>query len=524
MDTLPLTILRQIVECLDCNADRLMLSLSCKRLFEQRHSYLHFYIYGMPLYHNYNIDKVTLNSYKQIIDQVINNKPMTVFIYTNEMNEWSKSADRRILIAGDKRYSDEWKNEVLAMPSIECITFSECELCPLDEKFWEGTVDFFKALRDRYQDGSIPEIKFNQTSKPLQLHNIPITDIDISVDFNSNDDDELGGIIRPGMFPSTLTKLCLYNNHIFEPRIDLTYLRSLKTLYFSNREDQPLDGTELPASLTELELESRLGHINLNLPPSITDLAVYGAIRYRMDIRNPQTIRSISCYSASNISIKDYTNLREISFLSTNDGELSQLTSENLPLLECMYLGFKEVTMVPINLSGLPASLKRLCIKTQRRPIASLPSGIEWLRIHFDWFMEDVKLAGIVWPSPSLIRTLKLESYYYELTPDDIPSSVTCLKLLSHKKQVRHTALSPNIRKLLWYGGSREHTIELIQHLPMTIQRFDIQVGSELFNLRRIDSTLFIQIEDVLLRSGFIDLATLESLLASIKERSSSDL
>ncbi|GAM19468.1 hypothetical protein SAMD00019534_026430 [Acytostelium subglobosum LB1] len=493
------------------------MSLVCKRLFDQRHSFLHFITDHLRLYHNYSIDKVTLNSYKQIINNDTNNIPKTIYIYSHEECNRSNATDHQIYI-GRMRYSDEWKIEVQAIPWIKSITFSDCELCPLHQEFWDSTVDFLKALRN-IDGSSIPEIKFDQSTRPLHLYDIPLTELNIWVDYNY---DQSPPVILPEMLPSTLTILNLYSCFVFEPRLDLTYLRSLKYLYMSNsNKEQPLKGPELPPSLTALEFRSSLSEINLNLSPSVTSLVIDDIdAEARIIVGNPQSLISLSTYSSSNISIKDYTSLREITLNYIEDDDaLAHFTSDYLPCLYMLSIGFKN-GMQPINLLSLPASLRKLAIKTQR-PIDSLPSGIEWLRITFTAvFLNPVQvMSSIGWPKPSLIRTLKLESYYYELKDGDIPSSVTCLKLYQQRQPVSHTSLPPSIRKLLWYEGTKQHYLQFIQQLQslLTVQRLQLLVGGKLFVLRRISATLFFHYDNFLIRSGFIDLDTLQSHILSIK-------
>ncbi|GAM26941.1 hypothetical protein SAMD00019534_101160 [Acytostelium subglobosum LB1] len=389
----------------------------------------------------------------------------------------------------------------------------------MDQQFWDGTVEFFKTLLLKH-NGYIPEICFHQISRQLnQLQNIPITELKIFwIDRN---DIQSRDPIQPGIFPSTLTKLYLLSHHIFEPCFDLTYLRSLTTLRYVS--DQPSIGAGLPESLTSLSVGSLIIQPSLNLPPSITHLVVHGESS-PLQVQQPQSLRSMIINSSSNISTQGYTDLRQINIGCLDDNDLVHFTSDTLPSLYSMDVGFKDNGLAPIQLRSLPVSLRRLRMVTQR-PIVSLPSGLEWLEITFLSPLQ--YLSSIKWPSPSRIGTLRLHSYCHERFVD-IPWSVTSLKIYSQMKRV--TLLKSTIKKLLLDRGStgryapeprvivhrtKQQNLEIIQNLPLDIQRLQLHIGhgkERLFDLLRITPTLFFKTDPNLVRSGFIDLETLKSL------------
>ncbi|GAM18152.1 hypothetical protein SAMD00019534_013270 [Acytostelium subglobosum LB1] len=513
------------------------MTLICKRLFDHRQSYLHFNDNNndidndnnMPLYNDYDINKVTLNSYKKIINNDFNNGPKTILIYTDEHYDvTSLPCDHRFFMSSDDDYL--WKQEVLAMPFIKSISFNDCPDRPMDKKFWDNIVDLLQSLLIREPS---PEIHFYQMANgPLPIRHVPIT----SLSLNDNDLDEV--MVDTDMFPETLTNLNLYKEQLVTGNIDLTYLQSLKSLYFkwkqyNNDQALLLDRTVLPPSLTELRLDTELPSLKLDLPPSVTELYLYGDSEYHFGDSDDDIcdlpFRRLCLHpdfnshsSVMNAPGTRFPHLHKLVLLSFDDSVLSHITSNRFPVLEYLKLGLQsqesDDEQTALDLSSLPSSIKSLEI-TPRRSISLLPAGIECLNLKSVEVFQ--MLSTIDWhsPSPSLIKTLTLDSYGHELKVGDIPSSVTSLRLINFIQPLSNVLLAlPGIRKLLWYSGLKSHVIELLQQLPTTIQQLKLMMYNEAydeqkFNLRRISPTTFIRIDDQLVRSGFIDLESFQSLI-----------
>ncbi|GAM19470.1 hypothetical protein SAMD00019534_026450 [Acytostelium subglobosum LB1] len=428
MDTLPVIVLRQIVEYLPSNADRLIMSLVCKRWFDQRQSYLHFYTDRMNLNKTgiINFNKtVTLNSYKQIINQDIINAPLTILLYTDphQYINWDTS-NRCILLNGDT-----WKQEVLAMRWIKKITFCDCPAKPMDKEFWDGTTEFFEALIAR--DGHLPKIQFNQRTRALPQQHVHLDALAISIYGDSNDD---GGTFNIDALPPTLTSLRFNSYFWFVPHFDLTHLGSLKSLYLLHDiQRKQFDSSNLPPSLTKLgiELPSMENAPLVKLPPGITNLS----LQHNYPLQGGHYLSKLELPAHY---------LRVLKFGDMDGSTLLRITSSNFPVLEHLIFEYKLFNEIPMDLSSLPSSLQRLNVSTYR-PIASLPSSIEWLSIQFECKFQ---LSDMVWPSPSRIRTLHLAAYGHELKEGDIPTSITSLKLKRYNKPVHPSALFNGIQKL----------------------------------------------------------------------------
>ncbi|GAM28428.1 hypothetical protein SAMD00019534_116040 [Acytostelium subglobosum LB1] len=384
----------------------------------------------------------------------------------------------------------------------------------MDQKFWDGTIEFFDMLRKR---GPLPSVHYNMSSftrSNVNLRNIPITQLDIG---NEGEYDVFDIGINSSILPTTLTGMdvALCSQGRLSPNFDLRDMTSLEVLGFGELV-APLDCSLFPPSLAFLTLYSPYKLPVFNLPPSLTDLTIF-ALNYPHPINHP-TLRMLYI-NLSSTALPASPNLVELFLESFNIHHLGTITSDTFPVLDKLVIGSIDGEPTSeLDLSTLPAYLRRLEIAPNGQ-ITSFPSGIEHLLIRLDKF--SLKMTSSMWPSPSHINTLTLHGGLntYTLKPGDIPGeSITSLNLIFYDQPIANLAMiTPSLRYYRWHDDRSIKYIDqgqqFMDHIPLTTSHIVIHIKSVAFDLRRISPTLFLHIDPDLIRSGFIHLDKIQHIL-----------
>ncbi|GAM19641.1 hypothetical protein SAMD00019534_028160 [Acytostelium subglobosum LB1] len=324
--------------------------------------------------------------------------------------------------------------------------------------------EFINTLRARGVV-DIHLFSFSDRNK-LRLNHIALSHLVI------DDFDEEDYRLEPDSLPPTLVSLSIQREAYIDPAALPPSLKSLSLSEFPN--DQPIDCSKLPSSLTKLVLDHWPTHVLDNLPSGVTTLDIYRSMKPFVIKHTPlQYLRTVH----SSLTIVGFIN-------SDEDGDQS------------------------IDLSTLPSSLRSLAMHVDRR-IIGLPCGLEKLELTFN--KKDYGLPKCV----QLTNVNSLTVIYYQrpLEPNDIPTTVTELTLQSYSQQFDPAVLPTSIRKLTWSGGAYFNIRHLLHYLPLTILELDL--NHSLFNLLRISDTLFFNRQHFTINSGFIDMTTIQSMVTA---------
>ncbi|GAM19471.1 hypothetical protein SAMD00019534_026460 [Acytostelium subglobosum LB1] len=486
------------------------MSLVCKRLFDQRQSYLSFNLDRLPPRDYYNEDNVTLNSYKQIINNNIDCKSQSVLVYTDDDGVIDMDYDCGYYIDSALSDNESWKQEVLGLVMVDHIHFRDCKDNAFDETFWNGVIGLLDTLRARYPSIIITA---SLTYMTQSMRDVPLTELSV-------EEDQPGdiNIIQTYQYPPTLTKLMISRLYWVDPRLDLTGLTSLKILQLPSLAGKPLDGSKLPSSLTDLTLTYTFNQTVSNLPPSVTNLRVL-CVSNSHPINHHPTLRTLQrgktfnmVFSSPSLPFTLLTTLR-LGTIEINDFKSIDWTLMPMLTTLSMYLTTSDTTTL-INLSALPSSIKRMEV-TPCAPIESFPDGLEYLHISFD--RCSFKLVSTMWPGgiqASHIHTLSTYYYIHPLCRADLPASITTLKLFGSKcLNLDPTEYPPLLRKVEGTGRHSGHLLQTLSASP--IQQMELCMDNgEGVALRRISSNIFMRIDERLVRSGFIHIDRLQTLYA----------
>ncbi|GAM19461.1 hypothetical protein SAMD00019534_026360 [Acytostelium subglobosum LB1] len=404
-----------------------------------------------------------------------------------------------------------WKNEVKSIPRVGSITFADCWKVPLDKVFWGDVSGFLLEMKATH--GPDLEISLDLSSKDSirQQTTLPIDRLYLVEEMPDS-------ILHSSMLPPTVTSLdfALHSDEQVGKQLDLADSNSIRTLSITSLlTEQPLDGSRLPRSLTELRLYNGFCQPMTNLPPSLTSLYL-GTPNYPFTIHHTPLIQLWVNQSTALSTSLPYINLRELILKSTDVIVLDQITSLNYPVLEKLITGsIVDATPCsqPINLSTLPTSLTWLEIDP-KRATTPIPEGVQHLTITFPKTTM-LALSTILCDKPSSkLHTLVLNCYGRRLQESDIPSSLTSLTLYQYKQPLDQCVLKPSLRNLE-LPDSSDHIAAQLQQLPTTIVQLEICLLRDRIKLRRLSPTLFLQSHHNLGQYCFIHLDT---FLQRIKE------
>ncbi|GAM17542.1 hypothetical protein SAMD00019534_007170 [Acytostelium subglobosum LB1] len=400
------------------------------------------------------------------------------------------------------------------VPLIKRLTFADSLESPLHQTFWDGALPFLNKLRASHPNIVISYVMLS-TPQQRSLCHVPLNGL--SIYFNQDEDSaediiDINSVVGTSFFPKTLDTLLLYSDYAMplDNSTDLSGLTHLTTLFLSNM-CHPLNGDRLPRSLTGLELSSNFDQPVTNLPSALTDLTVYSS--QTSSIVHPPALKYLyQCTTASNLSQHLYHSLTELVLGLIGEGDLSHITSDNLPVLKKLTCqGFTMMmNLDPLDLSTLPTSLKWLNI-TPNKPIESVPCGVESLRISFT--QSNFQLPDNLFQQPSSIRKLQLFGYEHPLRAGEVPASTKVLKLVTYYQRldvarVLNPQTGPQLTKLKWEGYEDVDVHNFLMELPESL--ISLELGTKMMNLRRVSNSLFFHTDYIFTRSGFITLDTVK--------------
>ncbi|GAM17596.1 hypothetical protein SAMD00019534_007710 [Acytostelium subglobosum LB1] len=422
MESLPLSIVGRITSCLESNAERVLLTLVCKRFFDHRESYLRLNADALPGTYAYHQHGTMLGSYRGIIDQhIVNAKMYTVRVHSTYTR--FQPPDYFYFFADlDTDHSVDSINKlyqaVLAIPNIAMVQFSESKKHPFSRDCWDRMKPMLQELTER----SVP-LEYERLVRPEPLPDIPLTTMHILAIPR-----KVWWRLAPNMLPSTLTRLSISSmalegtldqgvlpaglkmlsmfyseeddanlninlGSLLPPHLETLCIgssinqsipwsplpSSIKTLEFGSQFGRQLDGTCLPQSLTRLTMDG-LPPCPINFPPSLTELKLDRLYLYSSDQTHP------SQWLQCDTTMSPFSHLLELNIKRyLHHLELMWITSATFPKLQrlCMagavdYSG--EAQVARLDLSSLPSTLRNLTIHVDRPTTFGL-HGIEDLTL-----------------------------------------------------------------------------------------------------------------------------------------------
>ncbi|GAM25035.1 hypothetical protein SAMD00019534_082100 [Acytostelium subglobosum LB1] len=463
-----------------------------------------------------------------------------------------------------------WRQNLMRLPHVGSIEFVDDRDEPFDQEFWNGLESF---LDDVVNIRSVLDISFIKHSSPLyQMDhikhiktmvikgdlNMPIIRAHLpsslkSLTIGGNYDHTLDHVqpdtmtclslhlarnwnqpIKPGALPQSLTMIKF--GKAFDQSIPPGMLPpSVTSIYFSyaSRFNSPLDGDRLPRSLTLLDmgLESRFNFPLVNLPSSLTNIAL-GTANNQVIIH--PTLRRVNLHSANpRLAIVGdhqtqsiFTCLVNMRLLEVPSNIWTTINPTSFPGLTELYIKSFKDKDTPINLSTLPPSLIILDFRPHGNWTPPPNTCTHPLRLLETLSMYMANLDNNKLSScwlPSTITSLKLYKYQHYLEVGDIPTSVTSLTIEDGMPQwYTRTFPSASLRhlSLKWPPASHHEAPNMFwQRICGNGDGICVLDYEEehlcTLHLIRISQTLFLNMNNDLLFSGFIDVDTLTTRLTS---------
>ncbi|GAM25984.1 hypothetical protein SAMD00019534_091590, partial [Acytostelium subglobosum LB1] len=562
LDKLSLTVIKSIATHLkDCFADAVMLSLVCKRLFEEREKYIVLDNDQLPKDTELNNIKKgsKLQSYKQIITNHLINKPLSILIYSicKIANYKYHQYDADRLFLTKRSIADQSMiDEILALPNIGKVTFRDTtKMSSFKQSFWKSAIRLFEGLKAKGVTSlHYPSLWIIKPFPSVVQWSTMALDNNERCDFEDFEDADEGDHhpnppLAPGTLPSSLTSISI-SNYIFEsfkvlPQgikiMDLRYSSHgkpikpgdlpssletlilsryvsaaaftpgslpprLKTLEFNWPYDHVLDDTILPQSITCLDLKSGCKKPLGPLPDSLTDLRING--RATGSIKHRPLIKLLLKSYRSINPFVTFDQLTDLTFNDLEPHEIPNINSKRFPSLRMLdlYVVLKGAT--PADEPTIPDDFMV--------DVSTLPSTLKYLSLDSSF---GPRFRGI----PNGVETFRLgASYRHEVKFNYalLPSSITSLILYGTHFRLPNDGpvpwpLPPSIRKIEFILSPFPPSL-FLRYLPTTIQELHFSITNKRkttyvdLQLRRITDTKFFALvtSPALIDSGFMDINT----------------
>ncbi|EFA77905.1 hypothetical protein PPL_08544 [Heterostelium album PN500] len=412
-------LLLKIVSYLEENIDKICVSLVCKRLFSERDKYLYFNTDHLNVNISKEIDNLggrsksksnkeapvyyikslfTMKSYRTSLLRSLGQKSNCTLIYGKAIYETDYSVNP---------YKYPVENIYGITPNITKVEIAK----PIDNKYLKEIYGMISNSNVSTLIGisslsyvlpvNLTSITFNEKfNKALLAGQLPPNLKELIFEWNSI----FNQPISAGVLPNTLEKLMFgsysYFNKPFEPHVlpsSLTYLElgrsytqtlqvgslppnlrvlihcgsyskisadesldnlTALTLFYRYDSVGTLDLSDLPASLTSLDIESSL-HLTSSLSPSIRYLSIHNS-KYDVD----EIFKDRSQYNFEILSVDGYKqesleNLK-INELQLRFGKKGSIIREIPFGVETLEFGIDDEHLVKKNRKGIPSSVKKI--------------------------------------------------------------------------------------------------------------------------------------------------------------------
>ncbi|EFA84948.1 hypothetical protein PPL_01941 [Heterostelium album PN500] len=357
-------LLSKIVSYLDDNVDRIVFSLVCKRLFNERQRYLSFNTNHIKIINDNNNKYIPLNSYKSIIIDQINRKTKCKVVVGDEI---------------DINYYDYMisKDELVDIDRLRTLNIDKVVIGFEHNDENKGNI---KNLYRLVSDLNISKLKKVQSFSALPMN---ITSLSFHCLFRED--------LEPGCLPPNL-KTLKFDRQFYQAIKAGVLPNTLVKLNFNESFNQPLEPGVLPSSLKILKFKDSTFQQDIKVgtfPPQLEELEFSGHYLTIEDGALPQTLRILEYAPTSWLpQIKTLPNLKTLS-ISYNSLD-SQIDLSYLPTSLTRLEIFAPVTLVNLNPDDV-ASLDGLKIKELKLEMMGyyqsdtldIPFSIETLSVQY---------------------------------------------------------------------------------------------------------------------------------------------
>ncbi|GAM17537.1 hypothetical protein SAMD00019534_007120 [Acytostelium subglobosum LB1] len=497
MDIWPYSLLRQVVSLIPNNADRIKITLLCKRLFEVREKYLSFNTQQFILQRTkYNSTSIAshLNSYKQIIFNDVALKKNQSALITIPMHIVPLDSFDHCFFLSMTSVQDIWQDEILSMHDrigrIEIMSPSDY---PFSSYFW---IELSVLMEKLSRSGSNVQLAYNERSwnrrNMAPLPRLPFTELTIVFDGDVASTDHTAFNQTIMDLPISLTVLNIKGN--FVGTLDGVLPDGLKVLTMDDVWNQPITPGIIPSGLESLSLGRQYNHhLDLECIHNLTHLSL-GA-EYNHVITSPPSLKKLIIRSPNPVFSQINESLKTLILKRVQSNVIATITGSSFPSLTCLQVRSFTDKADKIHLMSLPLSIQSLSLQFSR-PF-TLPTGLRELSL--------CTLPGFGskknkhWLSDS-ITSLTINQCDEIQQIGDIPSSVTSLTYHSGAP-INFKHLPTSLRSLTISG-------ELLRlHRPPSNSITELNIldinGRMLARLHRLTDTLFLLLNDDLSHCGF---------------------